>query len=30
MAAARENVRAHLEKLRADGMAANLDGGWTL
>jgi glyoxylase-like metal-dependent hydrolase (beta-lactamase superfamily II) len=29
MAAARENVRAHLEKLAADGIAANLDG-WRL
>ena len=30
MPAARENVRAHLEKLRTDGRAANEDGRWTL
>jgi glyoxylase-like metal-dependent hydrolase (beta-lactamase superfamily II) len=30
MPAARENVRAHLEKLRTDGLAANDDGRWTL
>ena len=30
MPAARENVRAHLEKLRTDGLAANNDGRWTL
>ena len=29
MQAARENVRAHLEKLRTDGLAANEDGRWT-
>jgi glyoxylase-like metal-dependent hydrolase (beta-lactamase superfamily II) len=27
--AARENVRAHLEKLKADGHAAHTDGRWT-
>jgi glyoxylase-like metal-dependent hydrolase (beta-lactamase superfamily II) len=30
MPAARENVRAHLEKLKADGIAADDDEGWTL
>jgi glyoxylase-like metal-dependent hydrolase (beta-lactamase superfamily II) len=30
MPAARENVRAHLEKLKTDGLAANEDGRWTL
>ena len=30
MPAAQENVRAHLEKLRTDGLAANEDGRWTL
>ena len=30
MAAARENVRAHLEKLRDEGTAAERDGWWTL
>jgi len=30
MPAARENVRAHLEKLKADGTAADDDEGWTL
>jgi glyoxylase-like metal-dependent hydrolase (beta-lactamase superfamily II) len=30
MPAAQENVRAHLEKLRTDGIAANEDGRWTL
>lgn len=29
-AAARENVRAHLEKLKADGIAANEDDQWAL
>jgi len=29
MQAAQENVRAHLEKLRTDGLAANEDGRWT-
>lgn len=29
-AAARENVRAHLEKLKADGIAANEDDRWAL
>lgn len=28
MPAARENVRAHLEKLQADGVALGQDGGW--
>jgi glyoxylase-like metal-dependent hydrolase (beta-lactamase superfamily II) len=28
--AARENVRAHLEKLKAEGLAANEDGRWHL
>lgn len=28
MAAARENVRAHLEKLKADGLARDEDEGW--
>ncbi len=30
MPAARENVRAHLEKLQADGTASGHDGGWQL
>jgi glyoxylase-like metal-dependent hydrolase (beta-lactamase superfamily II) len=30
MPAARENVRAHLEKLKKDGLAADADGRWTL
>jgi glyoxylase-like metal-dependent hydrolase (beta-lactamase superfamily II) len=30
MPAARENVRAHLEKLKADGIAADADEGWRL
>ena len=30
MPAARENVRAHLEKLRADGVAADQNGRWQL
>jgi glyoxylase-like metal-dependent hydrolase (beta-lactamase superfamily II) len=30
MPAARENVRAHLEKLRIDGLAAEADGHWAL
>lgn len=30
MPAARENVRAHLEKLRADGVASGQDGRWQL
>jgi glyoxylase-like metal-dependent hydrolase (beta-lactamase superfamily II) len=30
MPAAQENVRAHLEKLKTDGLAANEDGRWTL
>jgi hypothetical protein len=30
MAAARENVRAHLEKLAADRIAADRDGWWIL
>jgi hypothetical protein len=29
MPAARENVRAHLEKLRAEGRARETDGSWT-
>ena len=29
MQAAQENVRAHLEKLRAEGLAANENGRWT-
>jgi hypothetical protein len=29
MPAARENVRAHLEKLRTDGRAADDNGRWT-
>jgi hypothetical protein len=28
MPAARENVRAHLEKLKAEGRAAEHDDGW--
>jgi len=28
--AAQENVRAHLEKLKAEGRAADADGRWTL
>jgi glyoxylase-like metal-dependent hydrolase (beta-lactamase superfamily II) len=30
MPAARENVRAHLEKLRSDGAAREVDGRWSL
>ena len=30
LAAARDNVRAHLDKLKAEGKAADHDGGWTL
>ena len=30
MPAARENVRAHLEKLKIDGRAADEDGRWKL
>jgi hypothetical protein len=30
MPAAQENVRAHLEKLKTDGLAANADDRWTL
>ena len=30
MAAARENVRAHLEKLRSEGAAAEQSGRWIL
>ena len=30
MPAARENVRAHLEKLKAERRAAHDDGRWTL
>jgi hypothetical protein len=30
MPAAQENVRAHLEKLKTDGLAANEDDRWTL
>ena len=29
MQAAQENVRAHLEKLRAEGLVANENGRWT-
>jgi hypothetical protein len=28
--AAQENVRAHLEKLKTEGRAADADGRWTL
>jgi beta-lactamase-like protein len=30
MPAARENVRAHLEKLKNERLAADEDGRWTL